>query len=291
VENRERLLVRAFARLADTLADDFDVVEFLQGLTADAVEVLDAEAAGVMLSDGWGTLRVVASSEERMRLLELFELQTEQGPCLEAFRTGVTVQAVAAEGRDRWPTFAATVAQQGFQYMCAVPLRLREDVLGALNLFRDTDEPFSETDLEIAQAMAQVAATGLLQARTLTERQLLTEQLQYALHSRVAIEQAKGMLAEYLDVSVDDAFLVLRDQARSNNRKLTELARDVATRTVGPDVFTADRAAPLTANLAEPGDHQRRRTEAGPDARPRAEPAGQGVAPSRPADRARQHRL
>jgi len=241
VEDRERLLAQVFVRLADTLVDDFDVVEFLQGLSADAVTVLDAEAAGVMLTDRRGGLRVVASSEERMRLLELFELQNEQGPCLDAFHTATSVQASAVEGTSRWPAFAPTAAAQGFQRMCAVPLRLRGDVLGALNLFRATDDPFTDTDLEIAQAMAQVAATGLLQQRSLTERQLLTDQLQTALHSRVVIEQAKGMLAEHLTVDVDTAFQVLRQHARDTNQKLTDLARHVATRRVGLDVFTPSR--------------------------------------------------
>jgi GAF domain-containing protein len=238
---RERLLAEVLVRLADTLADDFDVVEFLQGLSADAVRVLDADAAGVMLADGRGGLRLVASSEERMRILELFELQSEQGPCLDAFHAGAIVQVGAVEGALRWPTFAPAAAANGFPFMCGLPLQLRGTTIGALNLFRATDAPFGETDLVLAQAMAKVAAIGLLQQRSITERQLLAEQLQTALHSRVVIEQAKGMLAEYLGVTVDAAFDSLRQYARDNNLRITDLARDVACLRIGREAFSKAR--------------------------------------------------
>src|ERR1700712_708612 len=166
MEDRDRLVARMFVRLADTLVDDFDIVEFLHGLCADAVAIVGAETAGVMLADPRGDLRLLASSEERMRVLEVFELQSQQGPCLDAFRTRSTVAATLAEGAQLWPQFAPVAADHGFSYMCAVPLRLRSATIGALNLFRATDDPFRESDLEIAQAMAQVAATGLLQRRT-----------------------------------------------------------------------------------------------------------------------------
>jgi GAF domain-containing protein len=256
VADRDRVLAHAFVRLADTLADDFDLVEFLQGLSSEAIRVLEAQAAGVMLVDGVGRLRVIASSEERMRLLELFELQNAQGPCLDAFRTGATLAADAREGRERWPDFAAAAADEGFLSFCAIPLRLRADVLGALNVFRSTDAAFTEIDLEIGQAMAQVAATGLVQQRALAERSLLADQLQYALHSRVVIEQAKGMLAEHHKISVDEAFAALRDHARRTNRKLTQLARDVAERNLALDGLGSVR--PEVRTPIEPGLNRRR---------------------------------
>jgi GAF domain-containing protein len=231
-KSREAALARAFVRLADTLASDFDVVDFLYGLSADSVEILGAEAAGVMLADARGGLRLIASSDERMRLLELFELQGAQGPCLDAFSTGQAVQASAADSRIRWPVFAPHASDSGFQVMCAVPLRVRADVIGALNLFRATDEPFTDDEMDIAQAMGEMAAIGLIQERALRERSLLTEQLQAALISRVAIEQAKGMLAEYLRMTVDDSFQLLRNYARDHNRKLSAVARDVVDRKI-----------------------------------------------------------
>ena len=229
---RESLLARTFVRLADTLVEEFDVVEFLHSLSADSVEILGAEAAGVMLADQRGGLRLIASSEERMRILELFEIQGAQGPCLDAFGSGRTVQATAAEGSSRWPLFAPRASQAGFCVMCAVPLQVRKNVIGALNLFRGTDELFSDTDLEIAQAMAEMAAIALIQERALRQQTLVTEQLEAALRSRVVIEQAKGMLAEYLATSVDDAFQLLRTYARGHNRKLTDVAAGVISRQI-----------------------------------------------------------
>ncbi len=230
--DRDRLIARAFVRLADTLVDDFDVVDLLHGLSAYSVRILNAEAAGVMLADPRGGLRLIASSEERMRLLELFELQGEQGPCLDAFGSGRTVQATAAEGRSRWPVFAGVASEAGFRVMCGVPLQVRSKVIGALNLFRSSDEPFSDEVLEIARAMADVAAIALIQERAARESVLLTEQLQTALNSRVVIEQAKGMLAEYLVTTVDEAFQLMRRYARANNMKLSEVAVGVVERRI-----------------------------------------------------------
>jgi GAF domain-containing protein len=229
---REAVLARAFVRLADTLASDFDIVDFLHGLSEDSVEILRAQAAGVMLADPGGGLRLIASSDERMRLLELFELQGAQGPCLDAFSSGRAIQASAADSRARWPVFAPRAFGAGFQMMCAVPLRVRTQVIGALNLFRDSDEPFNGTEMEIAQAMAEMAAIGLIQERALRERNLLAEQLQAALNSRVVIEQAKGMLAEYLTITMGDAFKLLRNYARDHNRKLSEIASDIVDRKI-----------------------------------------------------------
>ena len=170
-----------------------------------------------------------------MRILELFEIQGAQGPCLDAFGSGRPVQATAAEGSIRWPLFAPRASEAGFRVMCAVPLQVRRNVIGALNLFRGTDEPFSDTDLEIAQAMAEIAAIALIQERALRQQTLVTEQLEAALRSRVVIEQAKGMLAEYLATSVDDAFQLLRIYARRRNLKLTDVAAGVVSRQIpGP---------------------------------------------------------
>jgi GAF domain-containing protein len=235
--SREAALAQTFVRLADTLASDFDIVDFLHSLSADSVEILGAEAAGVMLANARGGLRLIASSDERMRLLELFELQGEQGPCLDAFSTGRPLQASAADSRTRWPDFAPRASDSGFQRMCAVPLRVRVDVIGAMNLFRATDEPFTADEMDIAQAMAEMAAIGLIQERALRERSLLTEQLQAALNSRVIIEQAKGMLAEYLKITMGDAFQLLRNYARNHNRKLSDVARDVVDRKIPNAAF------------------------------------------------------
>ena len=241
VTRRERLLARAFVRLADTLAAEFDVVEFLHGLSVDSVEILRAQAASVMLADARGGLRLVASSEERMRVLELFETQSAQGPCLDAYGSGEAIQASAAECQSRWPEFGPRASEAGFQAVCAVPLRAHADVIGALNLFRGNDERFSDAEMEIARAMAQVATIALLQERALRERSMLTEQLQAALRSRVVIEQAKGMLAEHLSATVDEAFQLLNRYARDNNRKLTDVSRDVVDRKLSHEALAGRR--------------------------------------------------
>jgi transcriptional regulator with GAF, ATPase, and Fis domain len=234
---RERLLARAFVRLADTLADEFDIVEFLQSLSADSVEIIGAEAASVMLADARGGLRLVAASEERMRVLELFEMQSAQGPCLDALGTGQAVQASAAESRRRWPAFAPRASAAGFRVLCAVPMRAHADIIGALNLFRGSDQPFSDAELEIARAMAQVATIALIQERAIRERSMRAEQLQAALRSRIVIEQAKGMLAEHLSTTIDEAFQLLNNYARDHNRRLTEVAREVVDRKIPHDAL------------------------------------------------------
>jgi GAF domain-containing protein len=220
------LLPEAFVELADTLVAGFDIIEFLQVLTDRSVQLLDASAAGLLLADPRGDLRVVAASSERARLVELFQVQNDEGPCLDCFRSG---EPVAAEDLSteswRWPHFAAAASQAGFAAVQALPMRLRDETLGALNLFRDAPGPFDRADVRIGQALADVATIGLLNERTLRRSETLNEQLQAALNSRVIIEQAKGKLAERLGLDVDDAFTILRSCARRRNRGLSELAR------------------------------------------------------------------
>jgi transcriptional regulator with GAF, ATPase, and Fis domain len=216
--------------LADTLVDDFDVVDFLHELTVQCAQVLGVSAAGVLLSDQRGTLRVVAASTEQTRLLELLQSQTDQGPCPECFHTGRPV-AVAdlstpATAR-RWPRFAAAARKVGFASVHALPMRLRTDVVGALNLFGSQPSALDEDTIRLAPALADVATIGLLQARAIRQRDTLAEQLQTALNSRVVIEQAKGVIAERHHIDVDQSFTLLGSTARTNNRRLSELARAV----------------------------------------------------------------
>ena len=228
-QNREQMLAATFVELADTLVADFDVVDFLHGLADRAVQLLDVDAAGLMLTDQRGSLRVIASSSEQARLVELFQLQHDQGPCLECFQTGVPVAEpdLAAASR-RWPSFAPAAMEAGFASVQALPMRLRDEVIGAMNLFTQTPGRLDETGLRVGQALADVATIGLLQERNLRHQEVLAEQLQGALNSRVVIEQAKGVLAERLSLDMGQAFEQLRGQARLQNRRLTELAGTVA---------------------------------------------------------------
>jgi GAF domain-containing protein len=224
------LLSDTFVDLADTMVADFDVIDFLHMLTDRSVRLLAASAAGVMLADPRGELRVAAASSEEAGLLELFQLQNDQGPCLECFRTGRPVTATDLTGPDRrWPRFAQAAVHAGFATVEALPMRLRDQVIGALNLFRAEPDPFDPADLRIAQALADVATIGLLHERSVRRREAVAEQLQGALNSRVVIEQAKGKLAERLGIDMDRAFTMLRDYARTTNQHLTDVARDFVT--------------------------------------------------------------
>jgi GAF domain-containing protein len=223
----EMQLSDVFVEMADTLVDDFDVIDFLHVLTERCVQLLGISAAGLLLTDGQDMLQVVAASSERTRLLELFQLQTDQGPCVDCFRTGQPMSVADLPAAGRWPRFTAAAAEVGFAAVHALPMRLRDEVIGALNLFDTSPGALAESKLRIGQALADVATIGLLQQRAISRRDALTEQLQTALNSRVLIEQAKGVLAERLQVDMAEAFAVLRGDARSHNRRLSELAQAI----------------------------------------------------------------
>ncbi|GGO45679.1 GAF and ANTAR domain-containing protein [Streptomyces lasiicapitis] len=222
----ERLLAKTFVELADTLVADFDLIDFLRLLTDRCVGMLGASAAGVLLADRDGELRVMAASDEQVRLLELFQIQNDEGPCLECFRAGspVTVPDLLTETA-RWPRFAAQARLHGFGAVQALPMRLRDEVVGALNLFRTAPGPFDPVGTPIAQALADVATISLLQQRSTHRSTVLNEQLQTALNSRVLIEQAKGKLAERHNIDMEQAFTALRSYARAHNRRLSDVAR------------------------------------------------------------------
>ncbi len=228
--NRTEALAQTFVELADTLVSDFDAVEFLHVLTLRCVQLLDVDAAGVMLVDKQGILHVVAASDEKTRLLELMELQQQEGPCVEAYRNKELVWASLDAGATRWPRFSEHAKRAGYRALGAVPLRLREQSIGALNLFCTEDRPLAGTALATAQALADVASIGLLQERAVRESHVIAQQLQSALDSRVAIEQAKGMVAQSFGIDIDAAFTVIRTFARNHNLKLTEVVRELTQR-------------------------------------------------------------
>ncbi len=224
---REQMLAKTFVELADTLVADFDVVELLTLLADRCVDVLGVGAAGLMVVAADGALRVMASSSEAMRVLELFELQSQDGPCLDAFNSGHPVQSADLAAMDgRWPLFAPEAVAAGFRSVQALPMRLRGSVIGALNLFR---VDAAETDRLMAQAFADVATIAILQHRAAVEGQNVNDQLQIALSSRVIIEQAKGMVAERQNVNMETAFAALRTYARNHNLRLADVASDVTT--------------------------------------------------------------
>ena len=240
MDGRQRL-AEVFVELADTLVDQFDTVDFLQMLCDRCVELLDAAASGLMLADQRGMLRLMAVTTEEARLLELFELQIEEGPCLDCFASGQAITNVdIAQTQQRWPRFAAAAREDGFSSTHALPLRLRGQVIGALNLFSaQHNAPMSDSDLLIGQAMADIATIGLLHERNSREQTALSEQLQTALHSRVLVEQAKGVLAARAQISVGEAFTVMRAHARRRGLRLTDVATAVVQGSIDVDALTS----------------------------------------------------
>jgi GAF domain-containing protein len=241
---KEALLARTFVDLVDTLVDDFDVVDLLTLVADRCVEVLDISASGLMLVAPEGDLRVVAFSSEAVRVVELFELQAEEGPCLDAFRSGAAIvnQDLTA-ANSRWPHFQPVAVEAGFRSVHAIPMRLRGAVIGALNLFRAEAGDLGEFDLLAAQALADVATIAILHHRAASEAQLVNEQLSLALNSRIVIEQAKGVLAERTGLDMEQAFTRLRKYARDHNLRLVDVAHGVVEGTVKPETVTSPRSS------------------------------------------------
>jgi hypothetical protein len=240
--SREHRITEAFISLANNLVDDFDVVDLLSGLTSDCADILDVASAGVLLADRRRVLHVIAASSEATWKLELFQLQRDEGPCLDCYRAGFPV-AVADLGaaRTRWPRFVAAALDAGFLSVHAVPMRINDSVLGTLGLFGTHVGALAADDLLLAQALAHVGSVAIVSGRHATDAAAINEQLQHALGSRVVIEQAKGLLAEHLDLSMEDAFAALRSHARSSHERITDVAVALIERRLRADDLVSGR--------------------------------------------------
>lgn len=217
----------AFVELVNALVDDFDVIDVLTGVSARCVELLTTEAAGVLLVDGQGTLRVIGASNEQAHLLELMQIQNHEGPCMDCYQSGHMVSSADLTERSPWPKFAAASVDHGYLSVCAIPMRIKDFTMGCLNLFMTEPTVLPAADVALAQGLADVATIAIAQNRLTEETALREAQLQHALGSRLIIEQAKGMVAAQRGLDMDDAFAWLRTHARSNNRRLTDIAEDV----------------------------------------------------------------
>jgi hypothetical protein len=235
MEHREEWLARTFVELADTLVADFDLIDFMTVLVERCAELLGSAEVGLALAAGRGELRVMASSSERMRALELIEFQNDEGPCRDCLLSGDRVLNVRLdEAEDRWPRFAPQAREAGFQMVHALPLRLRADVIGAMNIFSPEVSELSPEDVNLTQALADAATIGILQERAVKHGTDLAGQLQGALNSRVVIEQAKGIVAERRQVDMDEAFALLRSYARSHREQLSDVARSIIDHSLAP---------------------------------------------------------
>lgn len=237
----QTLTATLFVELVDTIVGEFDVIELLTLLTTRCVELLAAGAAGILLADRDGRLRIIGASTERIQLLELFQIQNDEGPCLDCFRTGQLVLHSELDRKSPWPRFAAECTNAGFASVCAVPLRLRGHTLGCLNMFMTSPGGLADNEVALAQALADFASIALVQDQVTRDAAIREGHLQRALISRIAIEQAKGMIAERNHVDMDEAFSRLRTYARSNNRRLTEVAEDIVSATLAVDALSPNR--------------------------------------------------
>ena len=241
---RQTLTATTFVEIVDTLVGDFDVIEVLTLLASRCVELLDAAAAGILLADSDGHLRVIGASTEQIQLLELFQVQNEEGPCLDCYNSGQVVLHSDVDNDSRWPRFAAECTDAGFASVCAVPLRLKAHTLGCLNMFMSKPGGLTATDVALAQALADVASIAIIQDQATRDAAIREDHLQHALESRIAIEQAKGMIAEHHRVDMDEAFTRLRVYARNHNRRLTEVAEALIDGTTTIDAIRTVRRPP-----------------------------------------------
>jgi GAF domain-containing protein len=242
--NRETILSDLFVALADTLVDDFDVAELLDRLVQTCVEVLDVAAAGVLLLDGRQRLNLVASTSHSVEELEVFQVQADEGPCLDCARTRRPLEVPDLDvGGSRWPRFSATARALGFRAVNALPLRLRSQAIGGLNLFHSEPMVMPARDVHVAQALADVATIGILQQQHVQQAAILTDQLEGALTSRIVIEQAKGILAQSGNVTMSVAFAQLRQYARDHNLKLSAVAQGTVDRDIAPATIVQGRQA------------------------------------------------
>lgn len=240
---REELLAQTFVELADTLVDDFDVIELLTMLSERCVELLDAAGTGILLGDHRDTLQMIAASSEAAQLLELFQLQTQEGPCLDCYRSGEPVVHPDLSTANPWPRFGAVALEAGLPSVHAFPMRLRHQVVGTLNLFMSQVGPLSIADIAVAQALAHAATIAILQDNAARDARTTIGQFQHALNSRVAIEQAKGVVSERAGVTMDEAFARLRSHSRSHNLKLSQVAASLVERTL-PDAQVSEIIQP-----------------------------------------------
>jgi transcriptional regulator with GAF, ATPase, and Fis domain len=231
VERRETDVIQAFTGLADRLVDDYDVVEVTTQLAEDCARLLDVAAVGLLLADASGVLHLIAATSAEARELEAFQLQRDEGPCLDCYHTGapVSVADLRTEAA-RWPRFIASAAEQGFLSVHAIPLRLRRERLGALGLFGTSPGSLGSDDLNLAQALAHVASIAIVQNSRTADRSAVLPALQSAVASRAVVEIAKGVVAQAQAVDMQEAFVRLREYARHNHQHLTVVARQVVSR-------------------------------------------------------------
>lgn len=230
-DTRERQIIRAFVDLSNELVDGYDIVELLVRLTSNCAQLLDVASSGLLLADQHGVLHLVAATSERTHHLEVFQLQRDEGPCLDCYQSGAPVIVPdLADWGQRWPQFCPAAQSAGFASVHALPMRLRDTVLGALGLFGDRPGTLDADDLALAQALVHVASVAIVNENAAADRDTINAHLRHALTRRIALEQAKGVLAYTGKMDMDQAFTVLRRYSRDHGQKLTDVARRLVRR-------------------------------------------------------------
>ncbi|HEX9176265.1 GAF and ANTAR domain-containing protein [Mycobacterium sp.] len=237
---RETRVLDAVVTLVDTLLHDFDVVDLLTDLTQQCADLLDVASAGFLLADPLRKLRLLAATSEQTRDLELFQLQADEGPCVDCYTSGQPVSVADLQNAtERWPRFVPAALDAGFASVHAIPMRAAGIVLGALGLFGTRPGELNDADLLVGQSLTHIACVAILQEIPPTPS-IVMPQLRQALTSRVVVEQAKGFLRESLGVSIEEAFHLLRTYSRNHQRHLTDVARRLMTEPgARPEVLSA----------------------------------------------------
>jgi hypothetical protein len=248
--SREEEVLSACVELADTCGDSFDIIDSAQRLADRCVELVETTEAGVMLTDRDGTLCHVASSSDKLRLVELYELEHHQGPNLDAYETGIpSHRSIREDAGNEWPRLASRARSAGFASVSVLPMRLRSETIGTLSLYSSASEPLEPCEQSLVQAFADIATIGILQQRAVGDGRVTASQLEHALESRVVIEQAKGVISQHLGISIETAFMLLRGYARNHNLTLRHTARDVVDKTLGVNEIADAARAHVLGNV------------------------------------------
>jgi transcriptional regulator with GAF, ATPase, and Fis domain len=222
-----RSVTQAFAEVTAALTSGRDVTDTLDRLVRDSAEVLGAQAVGLLIKVNEDELELLSATSHQIAELELFQIQHDTGPCIEAIRTGSAVTAASQDDiRVRWPRVGAAIAAAGYTTVRAYPLCWRGRAIGALNTFHTREKPAAEDTGQIGQALADIATTVIIQASALTAEQI-AERVQEVLQARTLIEQAKGVLAYTRGVDMAMAYDLLRHLAADRRATITDTAASV----------------------------------------------------------------
>lgn len=228
MDNRETWLAETLVELADTSASEFVDTEYLRTLASRLRILLAPAEIGLIIGAERGRPRLAAATSDRTRDLVTFELQHDDGPCVRAYRNGETVLNQDVSGAEQpWPRFAEKARAVGVRFASALPMRRHADIVGAVGILDARGSTVSAQDIALARTLAEAATIGLRQQRALEVSTQRSTQLQHALDSRIVIEQAKGMVAARLGLSLGEAFGLLRDHSRQHNERLAEVAAKV----------------------------------------------------------------